>query len=65
MIKELKKQLAIIRNYMAFVERNYMYENEKPYDNWEYGKCCGAIDAMETALKEAEEDSNGQDIQER
>ena len=25
MIKELKKQLAIIRNYMAFVERNYMY----------------------------------------
>ena len=47
MIKELKKQLAIIRNYMAFVERNYMYENEKPYDNWEYGKCCGAIDAME------------------
>ena len=62
MIKELKKQLATIRSY---VERNYMYENEKPYDNWEYGKCCGAIDAMEATLKEAEEASNGQDIQER
>lgn len=65
MIKELKKQLAIIRNYMAFVERNYMYENEKPYDNWEYGKCCGAIDAMEATLKESEEERHGQDIQER
>ena len=65
MIKELKKQLATIRSYMAFVERKYMHENEKPYDNWEYGKCCGAIDAMEATLKEAEEASNGQDIQER
>lgn len=65
MIKELKKQLAIIRNYMAFVEKNYIDENEKPYDNWEYGKCCGAIDAMEATLKEAEEASNGQDLQER
>lgn len=64
MIKEMKKQLDIIRNYMAFVERNYIYENEKPYDNWEYGKCCGAIDSMEALLK-AEEERHGQDIQER
>lgn len=65
MIDELKKQLDIIKNYMAFVEREYMYENDTVYDNWEYGKCCGAIDAMEATLKEAEEASNGQDIQER
>ena len=65
MIAELKKQVRVIKNYMAFVEKNYMDENEKPYDNWEYGKCCGAIDAMEATLKEAEEASNGQDIQER
>ena len=65
MIKELKKQLAIIRNYMAFVERNYMDENEKLNDNWEYGKCCGAIDAMEAIVKEAEEERHGQDIHER
>lgn len=65
MIAELRKQLNIIKEYMAFVERTYMDENNKPYDNWEYGKCCGAIDAMEATLKEAEEASNGQDIQER
>lgn len=65
MIAELTKQLRVIKNYMAFVERNYMYENEKPYDNWEYGKCCGAISAMEAIVKEAEEEAHGQDIQER
>lgn len=35
MIEELRKQLEIIKEYMAFVERTYMDENEQPYDNWE------------------------------
>lgn len=61
MIDELKKQLDIIKSYMAFVERNYMYENEKPYDNWVYGYCCGAIYVMEQTLKEME-DMDGENI---
>ena len=61
MIDEFKKQLDIIKSYMAFVERNYMYENEKPYDNWAYGYCCGAIYVMEQTLKEME-DMDGENI---
>lgn len=61
MIKELRKQLEIIKEYMAFVDRTYMDENEQPYDNWEYGRCCGAIDAMEQTLKEME-DMDGENI---
>lgn len=61
MIEELRKQLEIIKEYMAFVERTYMDENEQPYDNWEYGKCCGAIDTMEQTLKEME-DMDGENI---
>lgn len=56
MIEELRKQLEIIKEYMAFVERTYMDENEQPYDNWEYGKCCGALDAIEQVLREAEDE---------
>ena len=56
MIEELRKQLEIIKEYMAFVERTYMDENDKPYDNWEYGKCCGALDAIEQVLREAEDE---------
>lgn len=61
MIEELRKQLEIIKEYMAFVERTYMDENEQPYDNWEYGRCCGAIDAVEQTLKEME-DMDGENI---
>lgn len=61
MIEELRKQLEIIKEYMALVERTYMDENEQPYDNWEYGRCCGAIDAVEQTLKEME-DMDGENI---
>lgn len=61
MIEELRKQLEIIKEYMTFVERTYMDENDKPYDNWEYGRCCGAIDAVEQTLKEME-DMDGENI---
>ena len=61
MIEELRKQLEIIKEYMAFVERTYMDENEQPYDNQEYGRCCGAIDAVEQTLKEME-DMDGENI---
>lgn len=61
MIAELRKQLNIIKEYMAFVERTYMDENDKPYDNWEYGRCSGAIDAVEQTLKEME-DMDGENI---